>query len=149
SQAILPPGGQVAEMRWRGGAQAVGWPLDDLDRAAALLATVGDGCDLRIVSPGGLDVWIPWLRSRGSDRRGERRRRRSVVRRVRPRSQEGPSPSPSHAARLAELEAEAALWRERARTDPVSGLLSERAHIDEAPAGNGHAVIELPDVQAV
>jgi GGDEF domain-containing protein len=62
---------------------------------------------------------------------------------------EDPSLLPRHAERIAELEFEATRWRQRALTDPVTGLLSERAHIADAPAGQGHAVMALPDVQAV
>ena len=61
---------------------------------------------------------------------------------------EDPSLLPRHAERIAELEYEATRWRQQALTDPVTGLLSERAHIADAPAGQGHAVMALPDVQA-
>ena len=61
-----------------------------------------------------------------------------------------PSLLARHAERIARLELEVSLWQQRALTDPVTGLLSECAHIADArPSGQGHAVMALPDVQAV
>lgn len=67
---------RVAAIRRPGGTIV---PLDEgLDdhRAWVVRYLAGQpmGSDLRVVGPGGLDVWVPWLRSRASDRRGARRR---------------------------------------------------------------------------
>ncbi|HZM28427.1 MAG TPA: hypothetical protein VFB89_13855, partial [Gemmatimonadales bacterium] len=64
-RAMLPVGSRIAEI-WREGSvpRAVGWSLDDLDRIASTLGTLGPGYDLRIVTPMGMDFWIPWLRAR-------------------------------------------------------------------------------------
>jgi len=147
----LPAGSRIAEVRWPDGAEAVDWPLDDLDRIAAVLPKLGAGRDLRVVTPNGIDVWIPWLRPRGEDRRGAVRRRRatSVSRRARPPRVDGDLSKTHDAERIVELESEVARWRESALTDPVTGLLNERAHLADAPAGKGHAVTEIPDVLAV
>jgi hypothetical protein len=68
---LLPRGSRLAEVRWEGESPcAVNWALDDLDVTAISLPRLGNGCDLRIVTPAGLDVWVPWLRARrGTDRR--------------------------------------------------------------------------------
>jgi hypothetical protein len=63
---------------------------------------------------------------------------------------EDPSLLPRHAERIADLETEVSRWRHRALTDPITGLLSERAHIvDSEVTGRGHLVMEIPDGQAV
>lgn len=73
---VLPTGSRIAEIRRDGQSpKAVDWRLDDLDVAAIWLPKLGTGCALRIVTPAGLDVWVPWLRSRG---RTDRRRARST-----------------------------------------------------------------------
>jgi hypothetical protein len=73
---VLPAGSRIAEVRRNGlSPTAVDWGLDDLDVAAFWLPKLGTGWELRIVTPGGMDVWVPWLRSRG---RTDRRRARSA-----------------------------------------------------------------------
>jgi hypothetical protein len=73
---MLPKGSRLAGIRWDGESpQVVNWALDDLDITAISLSRLGTGCDLRIVTPAGMDVWVPWLRSRG---RTDRRRARSA-----------------------------------------------------------------------
>ncbi|HEV7499447.1 MAG TPA: hypothetical protein VGQ33_05555 [Vicinamibacteria bacterium] len=72
---MLPKGSRIAAIRTDGGApRAIDWSLDDLDLSAAVLPRLGAGLDLRIVTPAGMDVWVPWLRPR---RRTDRRRLRS------------------------------------------------------------------------
>ncbi len=67
---LLPPGSVVAEARDAGDEPVkLDLPLADLDEVALILARWSLGGDLRIVTPAGLDVWIPWLRRRGRDRR--------------------------------------------------------------------------------
>ncbi len=75
-RVVLPTGSRIAEIRRDGQSpKAVDWRLDDLDVAAIWLPKLGTGCELRVVTPGGMDVWVPWLRSRG---RTDRRRARSA-----------------------------------------------------------------------
>lgn len=63
--AIRRPGGTVVPLNEG---------LEDEQAVIArYLAGQPFGSDLRVVGPGGLDVWVPWLRSRGSDRRAARR----------------------------------------------------------------------------
>ena len=69
-RATLPAGRHIAAIRRDGSVpRVVRWSLDDLDRIATTLGTLGPGYDLRIVTPTGLDFWIPWLRPRRRDRR--------------------------------------------------------------------------------
>jgi hypothetical protein len=69
-RATLPVGSHIAEVRRDGSVpRVVRWSLDDLDRIASTLGTLGPGYDLRIVTPTGGDFWIPWLRPRRRDRR--------------------------------------------------------------------------------
>jgi hypothetical protein len=71
-RALLPRGSRIVEIRYEGrGPRTMGWELDDLDATTILLRRLGNGFDLHIVTPDGLDEWIPWLRPRG---RGDRRR---------------------------------------------------------------------------
>lgn len=51
---------------------------------------------------------------------------------------------------IATLEMDRDAWRLKARTDAVTGLLNERAHIEDAEdETRAHAVLEIPPVQAV
>lgn len=56
--------------------------------------------------------------------------------------------SVKHAERIARLEDELADAREEARTDPVTGLLNERAHIADR-AGSAHGVMHIPMLETV
>jgi len=69
-RALLPDGSCLVEWRlapWM--PRRVNLPLTDLDVVARWLPRMPLGADLRIVTPAGLDVWIPWLRPRRGDRR--------------------------------------------------------------------------------
>jgi hypothetical protein len=77
-RALLPAGSRLVEARFGGGPPvALGWELEKLDVVAASLPRLGVGTDVRIVTPNGLDVWVPWLRARQGDRRRRRPWRRA------------------------------------------------------------------------
>jgi hypothetical protein len=75
-RALLPAGSRVTEIRRGGPVLPTRMGLDRLDSAVFGLAALGTGFDLHIVSPDGLDVWVPWLRAR---RRRDRRRGNGVA----------------------------------------------------------------------
>lgn len=63
---------------------------------------------------------------------------------------ESPSLAASHAERIAALEQEVELWRTHAFTDPVSGLLNERAHFAVREVRDkAHVVMTIKDVKTV
>jgi hypothetical protein len=72
SGTLLPPGCQILAFRVGGRIHAFKRAADlaDFDIVSRWLGLLPLGCDLHVVAPGGLDVWIPWLRPR---RRGRRR----------------------------------------------------------------------------
>jgi hypothetical protein len=64
--------------------------------------------------------------------------------------QADPALAATQAERIAALECEVETWKERAHTDPISGLLNERAHLAvRQVVGKGHGSWRLDDVQAV
>jgi hypothetical protein len=66
---LLPAGSVIAEFRLPGGHPTrLNLSLDKLDVVAVFLPRLY-GTDIRVVTPDGLDRWIPWLRPRGLDRR--------------------------------------------------------------------------------
>lgn len=73
---------------------------------------------------------------------------RRIRDRVRALMSEAPELKVEHAERIARLEDELADAREEARTDPVTGLLNERAHIADR-AGTAHGVMRLPLLETV
>jgi hypothetical protein len=78
---MLPKGSRIAEIRCEGAAaRAVNLALDDMDRISIILPALR-GCDLRIVTPAGMDRWIRGCGRGGGRIAGARAARRTCLRR--------------------------------------------------------------------